>query len=505
MRGLKKIFFLVFVIAHLIAPAQINCTISISDTAKICKGESVQLQASGTPYKLNWSQKSGLSDSTIPNPVASPTKTTKYYVTNRYLFPTESIVNGDFENGNTGFTSQYVQKCVNGRMDWGAYCINKFTNIFWQGWGDCSDHTSGSGNLMVMDAAVTPNVGIWCETVPVNKNTDYQFTTWVTPVAAQNPPLLQFSINGQALAKPFRVPDQVCQWNEFYALWNSGNATSAEICILNQDTVVMGNDFALDDISFKSICFSEDSIVVIVNPNVSVDLGPDKKICNGDSTLLNSNLPSNYKYSWSNGGISNPIYVTSAGNYSVIVDNGFGCTATDNITLSSIGNPINTLENDTTICFVFQPAFTLHGGTALQYHWSSGEDSSIITVKQEGTYHLILSNGKHCTITDSIEVKNYCNPTYFYIPNTFTPNGDGLNDVFKIRGEFLYVVKLRIYNRWGEEIFETSDPEKGWDGSGKNGPAPVDIYVVVYEFEGVSPNTEKREKVQRYTHLSLIR
>ena len=183
------------------------------------------------------------------------------------------------------------------------------------------------------------------------------------------------------------------------------------------------------------------------------------------------------------------------------VDNGFGCTATDNITLTPLGIPTSTLEEDTTLCFAFLPAFTLHSGNALNYTWSTGENTADIAVNEEGAYYVTLSNGSHCTISDSIHIKDYCFPTYFYLPNAFTPNGDGLNDVFMIKGESIYVVKLSIYNRWGELIFETTDPEKGWNGSG----APMDVYVVYYEYEGLSPNTDKKQKIQRHTHVNLIR
>ena len=507
MKELKTIFFILLNVSTLVSWAQINCTISVADSVEICEGESIQLLTSGTIYEFNWSKKSGLNDSTIPNPIASPASTTKYYVTNRYLFPTESIINGDFENGNTDFTSQYVQKCINGRMDWGAYCISKVSNIFWTGWGDCSDHTNGLGNMMVMDAAVAAGVGIWCETVPINQNTDYQFTTWVTSMVSLNPALLQFSINNKVLDQPFRAASEVCKWKEFYALWNSGSATSAEICVINQNTEDQGNDFALDDISFKSICVSTDSIVVQVHPQVSVELGGDKIVCEGDSILIDTKLPSNYIYNWStpSGPNAKSIWVTKTGTYSVDVDNGLGCTDNDAITLTPIENPINTLEKDTTICFAFLPEFELHGGSALKYIWSTGDTSATISVADSGQYILTLYNGKNCSIIDTVNIENYCNPTFFYIPNSFSPNGDGINDVFTVKGEYLYIFKLSIFSRWGELLFETTNPEKEWDGNGPKGAAPTDIYVVLYEYEGLSPNTLHRIKERKHTHLSLIR
>jgi gliding motility-associated-like protein len=506
MNELKNIFFLLLVFANLISSAQINCSINVvPDSIQICKGDSITLQANGTKYELSWSPKTNLSDSTSATPIAFPKTTTKYTVLNRYLYPLESIVNGNFEQGDMGFSSQYGIDCSPGSLEQGHYCVNNATDVYWSAWSACSDHTSNSGNMMIMDAATVAGVSVWCQTVNVASNTDYQFTTWVSSVLAENPAILQFSINNQLLGAPFHASAVTCEWNQFYELWNSGVATSAQICIVNQNTEGQGNDFALDDISFKSICFSKDSVVVVVHPSISVDLGADKKICNGDSTLLNSNLPSSYQFNWSNGSTANKTYVTTPGTYSVAIDNGFGCTTNDAITLSPIANPVSILENDTTLCFAFLPSYTLHGGTALSYVWSTGETTADISVNTEDVFYVTLSNGKHCSISDSIHIKDYCNPTFFYLPNAFTPNGDGLNDVFIIKGEFIYIVKMDIFNRWGELIFETSDPLKGWDGNGKNGREPEDVYIVVYEYEGLSPNTNKKIKTKRYSHVTLVR
>lgn len=505
MRKIKKIFFLLLTLSNLVSWSQINCSINIvPDTLKICKGDSVQLQANGTKYELAWSPKSGLNDSTLQNPIAFPKTNTKYYVSNEYLYPDEKIVNGDFEQGDVGFGGEYVFDCTMGSMIWGHFCLNTICTVYWQGWGDCSDHTSGSGNMLISDASLTPNTSIWCETVTVTPNVNYLLTTWVASLASASPAVFAFYINNQLIDKPIVASTNPCEWKEFSGVWNSAAATSAQICIFDTNTVQLGNDFIMDDISFKEVCFTEDSVVVVVNPAVSVNLGPDKIMCEGDSVLLNTNLPINYKFNWSNGATNNQTYVTDTGKYSVLVNN-LGCTATDSITLSSVGNPISTLEKDTNLCFAFVPAYTLHGGSALSYNWSTGEKTPNIVIDQEGLYQITLSNGVHCTTVDSVHIKNYCDVTYIYVPNTFTPNGDGLNDVFKIAGENIYVLKMYIFNRWGEEIFETNDPKKGWDGNQKNGPAPTDVYVVMYEYEGLSPNTQKKESIQRYSNVNLIR
>ncbi|MFZ9848216.1 MAG: hypothetical protein ACO3EE_08720, partial [Flavobacteriales bacterium] len=268
---IKKIFIaFCFAMLSNILLAQINCNINITaDTLKICEGESIQINTSGNAYKLHWSNTNGLSNANIKNPIASPSTTTKYKLSNRYEYPNERIINGDFELGDQNFTSQYGIDCSQGSLEEGFYCVNNATNVYYSNWSTCTDHTSGSGNMMIINASTAAGVQLWCQNISVTTNTDYAFSTWITSVFPDNPALLQFTLNGVLLGDTFRATGTTCEWKEFYTIWNSGSATSANICIVNQNTVGWGNDFAMDDISFKPVCFSEDSVVVQVNPPVN--------------------------------------------------------------------------------------------------------------------------------------------------------------------------------------------------------------------------------------------
>ncbi len=503
----KIIIAFTLVLLAIASPAQINCNINITaDTLKICEGESIQINTAGNPYKIHWSNKNGLSDSSIKNPIASPSVTTKYILSNRYEYPNERIINGDFELGDQDFTSQYGVDCSPGSIQEGFYCVNNTSAVYYSNWGACSDHTSGSGNMMIINASTAAGVQLWCENITVSANTDYAFSTWISSVFPDNPALLQFTVNNTLLGEPFRASGTVCEWNEFFAIWDSGPATSAQICIVNQNTLGWGNDFAMDDISFKPVCFSQDSVVVQVNPNVSVDLGADKNICNGDSILLQTNLPANYIYQWSNGATQNQTYVTTAAQYTVVVDNGLGCADQDTIILHQLPIPTINLEDDTTICFEFYPVYPLHsGGSASSYMWSTGETTPNINATKEGSYSVTLSNGKNCTSKDSLYIKNYCEPTYFNIPNAFTPNNDDKNEIFQPVGSGVYEFKLRIFNRWGELIFESNDIANGWDGKYNGKPCPIDVYAVYYEYESIMPDTGLRRNIKRYGSVALIR
>lgn len=174
------------------------------------------------------------------------------------------ISNGDFELGNFDFTSQYTADC-NAKASWAPYapivnekyyCVTTNSGQFTAlaGWKNCTNHTTGGNNIMVVNGATTKNEKVWCQQINnIQPNTFYKFSTFGTSILSTNPSKLQFSINGNLLGSEFQLTPKECDWNQFYEIWNSGPATSAEICIVNQNTISNGNDFALDDISFIEV------------------------------------------------------------------------------------------------------------------------------------------------------------------------------------------------------------------------------------------------------------
>ncbi|MDB5285024.1 MAG: domain containing protein [Bacteroidota bacterium] len=251
-------------------------TLVASNDTSICIGSSVPLNASGGLFSYSWTPGATLTDSTIANPVATPTQTTAYIVTSQTASG-NLIVNGDFSAGNAGFSSAYSY--TTNLYPEATYYVGSNPNNYHSGFSACVDHTTGSGNMMIVNGAGTPNTSVWCETISVLPNTNYAFSCWGESVASGSPAQLQFSINGGLIGPLFTVPFAVCQWQQFYTIWNSGANTSANICIVNQNTSTGGNDFALDDISFQGICSISDTVLVTVHTPDTVTLNPS--ICSG--------------------------------------------------------------------------------------------------------------------------------------------------------------------------------------------------------------------------------
>ncbi|MDD2634764.1 MAG: hypothetical protein PHW82_04625, partial [Bacteroidales bacterium] len=239
----------------------------------ICIGESFQLEANGALF-YEWTPAGSLNDANISNPVATPTVTTEYVVTG-YDATCTVIQNGDFSNGNTGFTTAYNYST--NLYPEGNYMIGTNPNDYHSNFSHCGDHTTGSENFMIVNGNTVANQEVWCQNIHVNPNTDYLFSTWITSVHPSNPAILQFSINGTLLGSPFGATATTCEWNEFYETWNSGSNTSIQICIVNQNTIANGNDFAIDDIYFAPLCSAKDTVEVIVhNPPIInfLNVGP---------------------------------------------------------------------------------------------------------------------------------------------------------------------------------------------------------------------------------------
>ncbi len=291
----------------------------------ICNGNSTQLNATGGLI-YSWTPVTGLDDPNVSNPMASPTVTTTYTVSSQSPIG-NSIVNGDFSSGNTGFSSSYNYTVSNTTE--GQYYIGPNAAAWNGGMASCGDHTTGNGNMLCVNGATTPNVTIYCETVSVLPNTDYAFTTWLMTLSPGNLALLQFSINGSLLGPVFTAPASTCVWQQFYQTWNSGANTTATICIVNQNTNAGANDFALDDISFSQLCTATDSITVTVNPVYS--------------NTVNASVCQNQNYTLPGGSVTN-----SAGTYvdTLLTVNGCDSVITTNLTI----NPTYAYTVFQTIC-----------------------------------------------------------------------------------------------------------------------------------------------------------
>jgi hypothetical protein len=160
------------------------------------------------------------------------------------------VVNGGFESGNIGFTSGYTYSPGNGYPA-GVYDVASNPATENGNWSSFGPH---SGSLMmIVNGASAPNVIVWSEAgLTVTPDTTYYFSTWIASNYPVSPAELNFSANGSQLGSTFTASTTTGLWQEFFATWYSGAATSVALSLVNQNTAFGGNDFSLDDIGLDT-------------------------------------------------------------------------------------------------------------------------------------------------------------------------------------------------------------------------------------------------------------
>ena len=138
-------------------------------------------------------------------------------------------------------------------------------------------------------------------------------------------------------------------------------------------------------------------------------------------------------------------------------------------------SPVVDLGNDTTICD--EGPIYLHAGTYVNYLWQDGSTTQEFTVQEEGLYYVRITDDLGCENADTVLIRPFCPPALF-VPTAFTPNDDGQNDVFAWSATDMLGFNIKVFNRWGQEVFETDSPDEYWDGRLKNAQkAPEGVYV----------------------------
>jgi hypothetical protein len=261
---------------------------------------------------------------------------------------TSVVTNGDFSAATTnsttrGFTSSYSYKstssscsgcCCGVLSNEGTYTINTDPHNIHTNFSSFGDHTTGSGNMLIVNGSSTANVTVWTQNITVLPNTDYVFSAWATAAHPANPAQLQFSINGIPLGSTIDPSSTTGSWQYFTTTWNSGsNSGSLPIALVNQNIAASGNDFAIDDIVFAPVY--RKNIHVVLNPIPVLALTGPNSAC-GTYDLSHTIVgydPTTYTYVFkdSSGNIITPASaptITQSGTYTITEQNKLtGCTS----------------------------------------------------------------------------------------------------------------------------------------------------------------------------------
>jgi gliding motility-associated-like protein len=240
-------------------------------------------------------------------------------------------------------------------------------------------------------------------------------------------------------------------------------------------------------------CAVPTTMTITVKPLPIVNFGPDLTLCEGVLQTLDATNPL-ATYTWQNGTTNPTFNVTQAGSYScTVVMN--GCVAADTVNYQFELLPIIDLGPDKGFCqgisLILDPKVdtTITGYT---YLWQDGSTAPKFTVTQPGLYYVDVALNCPPKRDSILVIDGVCK---VFIPTGFTPNNDGVNDVFKIGGaETVKDFTMQIYDRWGRKVFTSTDALKGWDGRFNGTPAQTGTYVYYIKFKDILTSTESKMK-----------
>ncbi len=254
--------------------------------------------------------------------------------------------------------------------------------------------------------------------------------------------------------------------------WSNGDTTSTIIVspISNTNYTVL---------VYGTLCSIHDSTSVLVFPYPLPSISTMQSICSGQSANLLASGGS--AYLWSTGSTISSISVTPLTStiYSVIVSNGY-CSTSDSVTVVVNPLPNATVCCDTSIIPGSKVQLISSGGD--NYSWSPSNGLSCDTCpnpfaspSHNTTYTLTITSDSGCAATGTVTIDVSCGEVF--IPNVFSPNQTGYNNILYVRGQCIAQMDFCVFDRWGNKVFESQNPNQGWDGTFKGQPMSMATYM----------------------------
>ncbi|MCW3102409.1 MAG: hypothetical protein JWO09_849 [Bacteroidetes bacterium] len=325
----------------------------------------------------------------------------------------ELVTNGHFEDGNTGFSTGY-NCCAGGPGNYAVDVDPSFYNA-----GHSGSGYGGGGNYLIGDGSTVAGTSIWCQSIAVTPNTYYTLSAFVASNYTTALAVIEFDINGIPVGT-VNAPATTFTWDPFQTVWFSGASTSANICIIDQNTISGGNDYGIDNISFKSCtsCTATAPFTITEPPALTANITAQTNVsCNGGTNgsataAANGGTPG-YTYSWNTSPAQAGATATnlSAGTYTVTVTDLNLCTATATVTITE--------PPALTVSISAQTNISCNGGSngaataagnggapGYTYSWNTSpvQNGISATALSAGTYTVTISDLNSCTSTATVTI-----------------------------------------------------------------------------------------------------
>ncbi|OFY56538.1 MAG: hypothetical protein A2W93_03695 [Bacteroidetes bacterium GWF2_43_63] len=454
-----------------------QATATASNTGSYCAGQNIQLNATGgTTY--SWSGPNGFSSS-LANPTIS-SSTTLHAGTYSVIVTT---ANGctDSETTNVVVNSIPVASAIND----GPHCAGETVNLTATGgisyaWSGPAGFNSSAANPAI--TAATPAIsGTYAVVV---SGTGGCTSTASSVVTVNSLPTVSCS-NGGPYCTGESIMLSALGASDYYWAGPAGFSSSSQTPEITTAQLTHAGTYTVVGTDLNG-CLNSSNTTVVVNQSPDININGDTEICENETTVLSASGATTY--AWNTGAATSSITIggiTSA-TYLVTGTNG-GCSDIDSISVIVNPNPTANAGIDTTI--EEGATVQLNGSGGGTYSWLPSDNLSdpaianpICSADDTTIYILLVTNQYGCTSTDTVIVMVDGDCGSIYVPNAFSPNNDQKNDVFGVMNRCLETLNLKVYNQWGNLVYETSDPNGRWDGNFDGTMSESGIYS--YWFDG---------------------
>lgn len=471
-----------------------SANIFLTQDTTICSGDSIRIRANIT-NEFCGDNFPMVAQAEFKEFYIKPVTNTTYLVRTSLNTP-NLVANGDFENGNSGFNSNYI--FTNTRNSDGQYGINTNASAWYSGLSctDCNDHGKTlPGNMLVADASGQSNYKVWSQTIQVVQDNTYSIEFWVNTYDPQVAARIELLINDRNGGTWTFSQQEIGKWKKLSTFWNAGKDSILNMQIVNSNLSLNLNRFAIDDIQVRLHNIINDSLKVNVNQGLNIVASTDNSICAGQTMQLAVTGGTNYFWSpstsLSDPAIANPIASPLATTRYIVraTSGSSSCGGIDSVIVTVNPVPDISISKNTSTCEGIPVQVKASGG--VKYQWSPSQSLSDASLPNpmaspavNTTYTVVVTDINGCS--DDGEVKVSIAPMgKIYIPNAFTPNSDGINDCFTIQGALgSPFFELSIYNRFGEKVFFANNPSSCWDGNFRGLPQPTGSFAYTLKMSG---------------------
>ncbi len=478
---------------------------TVVDSVFTCPDVAVEINPGANPaLSYQWSPTTNMQPPTgdVPNPIVTISQTTIYTVTVSETFGQEGCQD-------TLEVLVFVPPVIDIDETVDTFTCGGPINIFAQTnvatdivWQDLAGNVLGSGNSLEVNPSDE-------ETYIIVATDDYQCQALDTVVVSNNE--VDIATQGSGVldtcpAPSFLIcienldPDDILdyQWTQDgNGTVIAGNGTPCAEVAINQGNTSVYSVQATNQWG----CTADETIQIITHP-IDVEIPDELGFCEGDALLtipVENNAPDQIlTFVWEGDSILNQ---NADGSVNVIVEdttmfftnisNQYGCTAEDSVLVNyyDIEPTVGEITSTEDTIYFNSGEFSqleINFVDGYLYEWvpQDGLDDPYITNPKAApdettTYTVIVTDEGGCTTERQVTIvvlNPDCDDPYIFLPNAFTPNSDGENDVLYFRSNIVDIFELAIYNRWGQKVFESQDFNLGWDGTFKGEDLPPDVF-----------------------------